>query len=141
MSNRQKILTVLSTIIQPESKNPRHAMKNTEKAFDTFLKDVQKVPPEELAELVAYVTMAMNVLNEEGEIGLFGAVVLDDLKVIVHGHSCESCKGKDPFSDTFEDAEANACGDAGPQRIGTVIAAGSLEEVIETLTRVKKPLN
>lgn len=95
MSNKQKYLTVLATIMQPKAKTPKHSWNQTEEFWDDHMKEMKKIPKEELEEMVNYAVMGMHFLSVNGNVDIFHDVILDDLKVRIHDMSCEHCKGKD----------------------------------------------
>jgi hypothetical protein len=127
MSNKQKYLTVLATAIQPKARTPKIAWDETEKNFETNLKIVKELPPEDTAEMLTYAIMGMHFLSMASHVDIFHDVVLDDLRTRLHDMTCPHCKGEKKEDNCGrEDAEA-------PQPQGEIRAFSSFEELIEAM--------
>lgn len=127
MSNKQKFLTVLATMIQPQASSPKRAWDETEKAFESNLALLKQFSHEELSELVIYTMMGMNQLSHVTKVDLFHEVINDDLRTILHDRTCEKCKGR-------KDAESDT--DATPQqedRTQHIRMFNSFEDLLESM--------
>lgn len=140
MSNKQKFLSVLAAMVQPQVKNPRRAWSESEKAFDEHVKLMKEFSHEELSEMVVYSMMSMLVLSDQGS-DLFLSVVLDDLKVVVHDRTCEKCSGKEKSGTPAENAAKNVGGDAGSEGESRMRLFSSLDELVGSIRGTKKPPN
>jgi hypothetical protein len=94
MSNKQKFLTVLSTMVQPQARSPKAAWISTEEAWDKNYELINKLSKEELAEVTTYAMMGLQQLNGLGEGSIFHDIIMDDMRTILHDQTCEHCKGK-----------------------------------------------
>lgn len=141
MSNKQKFLAVLSTMIQPKAPNARRAWRETEKAFEEQTKLFGEFTKEELQEMAAYFMMGAGILASEGGVDLFLEVIMDDIRNAVHAKTCPKCKDKPESEHDSEDAPADAGGNAGPQGGAEFRLYSSLEDLIEAVRGPKKPFN
>ncbi len=92
MSNKQKFLTVLATMMQPRARNPKHSWTSTEKAWEENYALTIQLTNEELAEIVTYLAMGLNCLSHERPVDIFHDVMLDDIRTILHDRTCPRCK-------------------------------------------------
>lgn len=140
MSNRQKFLTVLSMMIQPEAPSPRAAWRETEKSFDKNLKLLSEFSEAEAKEMLTYLAMGLNTLRSQYSNELMHDIMLDDIRTCIHDRACPKCKGKPEPECYPEDTSGNAADDAGAEG-PTIRSFGSIEDLMQAVAGDKESSN
>lgn len=102
MSNKEKYVNSLAFLIQSRCKSPRSAHDMALEVFDKELGEMKDVKPEDMAEALAFMRMALTSISSilTGGDKLVIDTICDDVQAYLHDQICPVCKAGKSHDDT-----------------------------------------